>query len=95
VNVPIEEAENIALNQVKFINFILEECRKRNKELEEKFGPTYGKFVGIGTVYEDVICAMRKVKKELDDFLGIIRENLKGDYDQRLKKEGRRERQKF
>jgi hypothetical protein len=77
MNIPLEEAERVALNQVKFLNFVLEECRKRNKELEEKFGTAYGKLVGTGTVYEEAICSLRKVKGELDEFLNIIRADVR------------------
>lgn len=73
MNIPLEEAERIALGNVKFLNMMLEECRKRNKELEDRFGTDYGKLIGTGTVYEEAICALRKVKGELDEFLKIIR----------------------
>lgn len=78
MRIPLEEAERTALAQVKFLNFVLEECRKRNKELEEKFGTDYGKLIGTGTVYEEAICALRKVKGELDEFLNIIRADVRG-----------------
>ena len=75
MNLQLEDAEARILSQVKFINYILEECRRRNKELSDCFGMSYGKFVGVGTVYEEAIHSMRKVKGELDGFLKIIRSN--------------------
>ena len=75
------EYEKRVLEQVKFINFFLEECRKRNKELLDVFGMSYGKFIGVGTIYEDAIHSLRKVKKELDEFLLIVRENLRSEYE--------------
>jgi len=77
MNCSIEEAEHSALSQVKFINAVLEECRKRNQDLSIKFGPSYGKFVGIGTVYEEAIHSLRKVKAELDGFLDTLRANYR------------------
>lgn len=74
----IEERERRILNEVKFINYMLEECRRRNKRLQNDFGMSYGKFVGVGTVYEEAIHAMRKVKSELDTYLRAIRDNLSG-----------------
>jgi len=85
MNCSIEEAERSALSQVKFINAVLEECRKRNQDLTTKFGPSYGKFVGIGTVYEEAIHSLRKVKSELDGFLDVIRENLRREVIRRPK----------
>jgi hypothetical protein len=73
VNCSKAEAEQLVLNQVRFINLILEECRKRNKLLEEKFGVSYGKLIGIGSVYEEAIHSLRKVKTELDQYLNIVR----------------------
>lgn len=78
MNISLEQAEKLALNQVKFLNFVLEECRKRNKELEESFGTDYGKLIGTGTVFEEAICSLRKVKGELDEFLNIIRADVRG-----------------
>lgn len=75
MSIPVEEAEKSALSQVKFINYVLEECRRRNKDLLDTFGMSYGKFVGVGTVYEEVIHALRKTKGELDGFLKIVRSN--------------------
>lgn len=79
MKIPMEEAERVALGNVKFLNMMLEECRRRNKELEEKFGTDYGKLIGTGTVYEEAICALRKVKGELDEFLKIIREKARSE----------------
>lgn len=76
MNMTLEQTEARVLSQVKFINAVLEECRKRNKELTDDFGMCYGKFVGVGTVYEEVIHSLRKVKGELDEFLKTVRENI-------------------
>jgi len=85
MNCSIEEAERSALSQVKFINAVLEECRKRNQDLNGKFGSSYGKFVGIGTVYEEAIHSLRKVKSELDGFLDVVRDNVRREASRRPK----------
>jgi hypothetical protein len=77
----LEEMEAKVLREVKFINYILEECRKRNKALADDFGMSYGKFVGVGTVYEEAIHSLRKVKGELDEFLKTVRGNLRDEYE--------------
>jgi len=73
----IEEVERTVLSEVKFINYMLEECRKRNKTLSEEVGMSYGKLIGVGTVYEEAIHALRKVKGELDKYLGVVRSSMR------------------
>ena len=80
MNIPLEEAERVALGNVKFLNMMLEECRRRNKELEDMFGTDYGKLIGTGPVYEEAICSLRKVKGELDEFLKIVREKVRAEF---------------
>jgi len=70
------EYEAIVLDQVKFLNYILEEIRRRNKELSEKFEMSYAKIVGIASPYEEAIAALRKVKNEFDNYLGVIRNEM-------------------
>jgi hypothetical protein len=72
-----EEVERTVLSEVKFINYMLEECRKRNKNLSDEMGMCYGKLIGVGTVYEEAIHALRKVKGELDEFLRVVRANMR------------------
>lgn len=67
------EVEEAVLDQVRFLNYVLEECRKRNRGLQEILGASYGKYVGIGAPYEEAICCLRKVKTELDGYLKTIR----------------------
>jgi len=70
------EAENILLNQVKFVGDILEALRKRNTNLEKEIGMNYAKIIGLGTPYEEAIHSMRKVKRELDVCLKVLREYM-------------------
>ena len=70
-------AESMVLDQVKFINFVLEECRRRNKDLSDVFGASYGKLIGVGTVYEEAIHSLRQVKTELEKFLALVRDDLR------------------
>ena len=72
----IEGAEVLVLNNVKFIGNILEEIRRSNKEMANEVGMSYAKLVGLGTPYEEVIFALRKVKTELDTYLKILREQI-------------------
>jgi len=85
-NLPIEQIENIVLEQTKFINFILKELKDRNKALEDTLGASYGKFIGCGTVYDKGVCVFREIKKELDQYLQIVRSELLEKY----KLQGRR-----
>ena len=80
----IEQAERLILDQVKFIDFVLKEIRKRNKELQDGLGMSYAKLVGLGTPFEEAVHSFRQVKGELDGYLKILREKLLGEYKQRL-----------
>jgi len=80
----IEQAEHLILDQVKFIDFVLKEIRKRNKELQDGLGMSYAKLVGLGTPFEEAVHSFRQVKGELDGYLKILREKLLGEYRQRL-----------
>jgi hypothetical protein len=75
--ITLPEAEQLAIEQVRFINETLESMRSRNRELEEKLGPSYAKLIGVGTIFEDCICTMRKAKSETDKFLSVIREDMR------------------
>lgn len=72
----IEQAEQIILNEVKFVGSVLEEIRRSNKQMEKELGTSYAKLIGLGTPYEEAIHALRKVKSELDIYLKLIRERM-------------------
>jgi len=74
--VPAERQEQIVLEQVKFIDLMLEEIRNRNKTLQEELGMSYAKYIGIGTPYEECIHILRKVKSEFDIYLKTARSEL-------------------
>ena len=76
MEITIEQAERIALDQVKFINSLLEQLRARNESFKDALGMTYAKLVGLGTPYEEAIHSMRKVKTELDEYLARIRAKM-------------------
>ena len=84
-DVSIEHAEGLILDQVKFVDFVLKEIRKRNEELQEGLGMTYAKLVGLATPFEEGVRAFRKVKGELDDYLKILREQMLTQYKDQLK----------
>jgi len=71
-----DQAEQVLLNQVKFIGSVLEEIRRSNKLMEEKLGMSYAKLVGLATPYEEAIHCLRKVKSELDVYLKTVRERM-------------------
>jgi len=81
----LEQAEQIILDNVKFINLVLQEVRKRNSSLQEELNMNYAKKIGLGTPYEEAIKSLRKVKKELDCYLEIIRKEVLHKYDCQLK----------
>jgi len=89
-NVPIEQAERLILDQVKFIDFVLKEIRKRNKDLEDGLGMSYAKLVGLVAPFEEAIHSFRQVKKELDGYLKTLREKMVTQYKSRLNKPTRR-----
>jgi hypothetical protein len=70
------ECESIILDQVKFLNYILEEIRRRNKDLGGRLEMSYAKLVGIASPYEEAIASLRKVKNEFDNYLNIIRSEM-------------------
>ena len=92
-NVSLDIAEQVVLNEVKFLNFVLKEARERNQSLKEQLGNTYAKVIGLGTPYEELIYYARQVKNELDSYLKIIREQQIDEKKQQLntlKKQRRR-----
>jgi len=79
----LNEVESIILDNTKWMDFILEETRKKNAVLQEKLKNSYGKLLGLGTPYEELINKARQVKTEFDKYLKIVRDQFK----EQLKKE--------
>ena len=79
----LNEVENIILDNTKWMDFVLEESRKRNAVLQEELKNSYGKLLGLSTPYEEFVNKARQVKTEFDKFLKIVRDQFK----ERLKKE--------
>jgi len=94
MEVSLEKAEKILLDQVKFVNLILQQCRERNKFLKDEIGMTYAKLVGLGTPYEEAIYSIRKVKNELDACLKSIRQELIHKYNRNLAETRKKSRKK-
>jgi hypothetical protein len=69
----IDDIETIVINQIQFCNITLAEMRMRNKDLQEKLGMSFAKFIGVSTIFEEAICSLRKTTTELGKFLMIIR----------------------
>lgn len=72
----LNEVEKIVLDNTKFMDFILEEIRKRNTVLQGELKNSYGKLLGLGTPYEELINKARQVKSEFDKFLKIVRDQF-------------------
>ncbi len=87
----VEQAEELILSQVKFVNYVLKELKKRNKilneEMEASKDMSYAKFIGLKTPYEAAICVIRKVKAEFDSYLERVREQMMDAVDIKLKKD--------
>lgn len=79
----LNEVERIILDNTKWMDFVLEETRKRNTVLQEELKNSYGKLLGLGTPYEELINKARQVKTEFDKYLKIVRDQFK----EQLKKE--------
>lgn len=88
-HISIWRAERTILSQVKFVNLVLEELRKRNKILSDDLGMTYGKLIGLGTPFEELIHHTRKVKVEFDDYLRILRGMILKEEKKRLDTKGK------
>ena len=73
----LNEVESIILDNTKWMDFILEETRKRNTVLQEELKNSYGKLLGLGTPYEELINKPRQVKTEFDKYLKIVRDQFK------------------
>jgi len=72
----LNEVESIILDNTKFMDFVLEEIRKRNTVLQEELKNSYGKLLGLGTPYEELINKARQVKTEFDNYLKIVRDQF-------------------
>ena len=79
----LNEVEKIILDNTKWMDFVLEETRKRNTVLQEELKNSYGKLLGLGTPYEELINKARQTKTEFDKYLKIVRNQFK----EQLKKE--------
>ena len=80
----IEQAEGIVLDQVKFVDFVLKEMRKRNEDLQEGLGMSYAKLIGLATPFEEGVRSFRKVKGELDGYLKVLREKMVKHYKEQM-----------
>ena len=72
----LNEVEKIVLDNTKWMDFILEETRKKNAVLQGELKNSYGKLLGLGTPYEELINKARQVKSEFDKFLKIVRDRF-------------------
>ena len=73
---PIEIIEKLLADQVRFLDIMLQETRKRNKLMSETLDSSYAKLIGLGTPYEECIHALRDVRKDINTYLSIIRDKI-------------------
>jgi len=76
MDINLIQKEQIILDQVKFLNVMLEQLRKRNKLLEKKLGMHYAKMIGSGTPYENLIHHTRNIKSDFDNYLKVVRDEI-------------------
>jgi len=80
-----EFAEGFVANQVDFIDFVLREIKKRDKECKQVLGDSYGKAIGFLTPFREAGVSMRKVRTELGLYLMTTRMFLKEKYKKQFK----------
>jgi len=80
-----EFAESFVADQVKFINLMLQEIRKRDKRCKEVLGDSYGKAIGFLTPFLKCGSELRKVRTDLGVYLATTRVILENEYIRQLK----------
>jgi len=76
----LEFAEAFAADQVKFINLVLQEIRKRDKRCKVVLGDSYGKAIGFITPFLKCGIELRKVRTDLGSYLTTTRAILEEEY---------------
>ena len=80
-----EFAESFVADQVKFINLMLQEVRKRDKRCQTVLGDSYGKAIGFTSPFLKCGSELRKVRTDLGVYLATTRMILENDYKRQLK----------
>ena len=80
-----EFAEGFVASQVDFIDFVLREIKKRDKECKQVLGDSYGKAIGFLTPFREASGELRKVRTELGLYLMTTRMFLKEKYKKQFK----------
>ena len=78
--IELEEIENFILQQIKFLDLMLEEVRERSKISQKVFEMSYAKLIGITTPFEEIIRILRESRKGLETYLKQVREVLEKIY---------------
>jgi len=73
---PIEIIEKLLADQVRFLDIMLQETRKQNALMKNTLDSSYAKLIGLGTPYEECIHSLRKVRKDFNTYLSIIRNTM-------------------
>jgi hypothetical protein len=72
----LSEYESLLVNQIKFVDIVLEEMRRRSSIFLNDSDMRYAKIIGISTPYEESINNIRKTKSELDSCLCVVRKEM-------------------
>jgi len=80
-----EFAENFVADQVKFINLMLQEIRKRDKRCKHVLGDSYGKAIGFLAPFLKCGSELRKVRTDLGLYLTTTRKLLGDEYKKQFK----------
>jgi len=72
----LEYIENRILRSAKFVDLLIQEIRKENKELQEALGISYAKYIGLGSPFERALHVLKDVKKDFNNYLEIVRNQL-------------------
>ncbi|GAG23877.1 unnamed protein product [marine sediment metagenome] len=91
-NLSLEQIERKIQTSVKFIDTMLQETKREDKELHEVLGESYGKYIGLSSPFAEAVKALKGVKAEFDSYLKIVREELASKYRRMYKPERKKKR---
>lgn len=87
----LEYIESKILKSVKFVDVIIKETRRENKELQESLGMSYAKYIGLTSPFEEAIRSLRDVRVELNSYLVAVRGKLESKYKRKYATKGRKQ----
>lgn len=76
----LEYIESQILKSMKFVDVIIKEMRRENKELQESLGMSYAKYIGLTSPFEEAMRSLKDVRVELNSYLESVRGKLESKY---------------